>query len=111
MFPVVENGRLIGCVSTSDIKTVPRDQWEKESVGAIARPCGPDNTIAADVDAVEALSRMSRGMRRLLVLDGGRLVGVLSLPDLLRLFSLRMDLGEDAVGAGDRSPAWSRPQG
>jgi hypothetical protein len=36
MFPVVENGRLIGCVSMNDIKAVPRDRW---GATPVARSC------------------------------------------------------------------------
>jgi CBS domain-containing protein len=102
MFPVVDEGRLVGSISTADMKGVPREVWSRQSVGAIARPYGPDDSISPDDDAVEALGRMSRGCRRLLVVDGGRLVGILSLQDLLRLFSLRMEL-EEAVAGGARA--------
>jgi CBS domain-containing protein len=51
--------------------------------------------VGADTDAMEALSRMSRtGMSRLMVVDGDRLLGILSLKDLLRFFSLKVELEE-----------------
>lgn len=94
MFPVVDDGRLVGCVTTSDIKAVPQEEWERQSVGSIAEACGADNSISPDEDAVKALSRMSGGKRRqrLLVTEGDRLVGILTLPDLAKLFSLRVEL-------------------
>jgi hypothetical protein len=43
-----------------------------------------------------ALSRMNRTSKsRLLALDGGRLVGVVALKDLLKHLSLRIELEED----------------
>ncbi len=32
MFPVVENDRLIGCVTTGGVKEVPREQWPRRTV-------------------------------------------------------------------------------
>jgi Zn-dependent protease/CBS domain-containing protein len=96
MFPVVDDsGRLVGCVTTRQIRELPREEWDRQTVGALARGCSPENTVRADSDAMEALSRMSRtGASRLMVVDGDRLLGILSLKDLLRFFSLKMELEE-----------------
>ena len=37
MFPVVNEGRLLGSVSTADVKGTPRELWNRQSVGGIAR--------------------------------------------------------------------------
>ncbi|HEY4563287.1 MAG TPA: CBS domain-containing protein, partial [Thermoanaerobaculia bacterium] len=96
MFPVVDDaGRLLGCVTSRQVRALPRDEWERQTVGALAERCSPENTIQAGTDAMEALSRMSRtGISRLMVVDGDRLLGILSLKDLLRFFSLKMELEE-----------------
>ena len=96
MFPVVDGDRLVGCVTTREVKELPREDWTRQTVGAIAQPCTADNTVAADTDAMDALSKMHRTrLSRLMVVDGDRLVGVLSLKDLLNFFSLRLELGDD----------------
>ncbi|HEV8579984.1 MAG TPA: site-2 protease family protein [Thermoanaerobaculia bacterium] len=96
MFPVVDDsGRLVGCVTTRQVRELPRDEWERQTVGALAERCGAENTVRSDTDAMEALSRMNRsGASRLMVVDGDRLLGILSLKDLLRFFSLKMELEE-----------------
>ncbi|PYQ66137.1 MAG: site-2 protease family protein [Acidobacteria bacterium] len=96
MFPVVDDaGRLLGCVTSRQVRALPRDEWDRQTVGSLAERCSPENTIQAGTDAMEALSRMSRtGISRLMVVDGDRLLGVLSLKDLLRFFSLKMELEE-----------------
>jgi Zn-dependent protease/CBS domain-containing protein len=96
MFPVVDDsGRLLGCVTSRQVRALPRDEWERQTVGALAERCSPENTIQAGTDAMEALSRMSRtGISRLMVVDGDRLLGILSLKDLLSFFSLKMELEE-----------------
>lgn len=98
MFPVTDDARLIGCVGTKQVKEVPRKDWGRRAVGDVVVPCSDENTIDADVDAVRALSRMSRsGNSRLMVTEGERLVGIVALKDMLRLLSLKMDLEEDAT--------------
>lgn len=95
MFPVVEDGRLIGCVSTADIKDLPRERWRDTRVADVATPCTEDNTIGPGADAMEALARMNRtGTSRLMVVDDGDLVGLIALKDLLRFISLRVELDE-----------------
>ncbi|HVF61003.1 MAG TPA: CBS domain-containing protein [Thermoanaerobaculia bacterium] len=95
-YPVVdEAGRLTGCITTRRIKELPREEWRNQTVGAIADRCDAENTVPAGTDAIRALSRMSRtGASRLLVVDGDRLLGILSLKDLLKFFALKMELEE-----------------
>ncbi len=94
LYPVVEkNGRLAGCISTSDVKKVSREEWPDRTVGEFTDACSRENTIKPDEDAVNAFSIMRRsGRSRLLVVEAGRLVGILSLKDLLGFLSLKVDL-------------------
>ena len=96
MFPVVDDdGRLRGCVTTRQVRELAREEWERQTVGVLADQCDPVTTVGADTDAMQALSTMSRtGASRLMVVDGDRLLGILSLKDLLRFFSLKMELEE-----------------
>jgi Zn-dependent protease len=96
MFPVVEDSdRLVGCVTTKQIKEIPREEWGVRKVGEIANQCSLENTIEPQVDAMKALSLMSKtGASRLVVTEGNRLIGVISLKDLLKFFSLKVELEE-----------------
>jgi Zn-dependent protease/CBS domain-containing protein len=96
MFPVIENSdRLLGCVTTKQIKEIPRDEWRQKTVGEIAARCSPENTIEPLADAMKALSVMKQtGTSRLMVVEGGRLVGIIALKDLLELLSLKVELEE-----------------
>jgi Zn-dependent protease/predicted transcriptional regulator len=96
MYPVVDDGRLIGCVTLSQVKEVPRDQRESHTVGELASPCSRENSVEADADAMKALSMMNRmGSSRLMVTEGERLVGVLALKDMLKFLSLKIDLEQE----------------
>jgi CBS domain-containing protein len=93
MYPVVDHDRLMGCVTTREVKELPREEWSRQSVGSIARDCDDDNTVSPDDDAMAALAKMRRsGVSRLMVVDGDRLVGVLALKDLLDFFSMKVEL-------------------
>jgi CBS domain-containing protein len=93
MFPVVDGGKLLGVVNVSQLKEVPREEWDRRTVKDLARTCAQGNTIAPDADATEALEKMNReGNSRLMVTDHGRLVGILALRDLLKFLAIKMDL-------------------
>jgi Zn-dependent protease/predicted transcriptional regulator len=96
MFPVVEGDRLVGCITTRQIKDIPREEWSNRTVGEVAEQCSGDNTIPSDADSLRALSTMSKtGASRLMVLDGDRLVGIVSLKDMLKFLSLKVELEEE----------------
>jgi len=93
MFPVCDGDLLLGCVTSNQVKQVPREQWGKFSAADLFKPCSGENTISPQTDAVQALSIMNRtGNSRLMVVDAGRLVGVVTLKDMLRFLDLKIDL-------------------
>ncbi len=93
MFPVSKDARVYGCITLRQVSDVPREEWPHKTVADLMTPCSSENTVQVDTDAVKALARMNRtGQSRLLVMEGDRLVGVIVLKDLLKLFALKMDL-------------------
>ncbi|MES1244953.1 MAG: site-2 protease family protein [Acidobacteriota bacterium] len=98
LYPVLDDsGRLIGCVTTRQVKDMPKGEWSNTTVGALAGQCSPENTIRPDTDALAALSNMSRnGTSRLMVAEGDQLLGILTLKDLLRFFSVKMELEQSS---------------
>jgi Zn-dependent protease/CBS domain-containing protein len=95
MFPVVDNGRLVGCVSMNDIKRLPRDRWSSTTVAEIMKSCSEATAISPDMDAMEVLSLMTRTRNsRLLVTEGDRLVGVVTLTDLMNFLNVKLNLEE-----------------
>ena len=94
LFPVVEGSeRIVGCVTTKQIKEIPREEWNHKTVREIAVQCSPENTIDPQADAVKALSVMNKnGASRLMVVEGDRLQGIISLKDMLQFLSLKIEL-------------------
>ena len=94
-FPVVEGGRLLGCVTTARVREAPRETWKETPVQSVMTPPSPENSVGPNEDAMKALSKMqASGQARLLVVEGSRLLGIVTLKDLMELLSLRMELEE-----------------
>jgi Zn-dependent protease len=93
MYPVMEDARLIGCVGPKQISAVPRDKWAELTARDLTIPCSKDNTIDVDSDTEAALSLMNKtGNSRLLVVDDGRLAGIVTLKDLSKFLTLKLDV-------------------
>jgi Zn-dependent protease/CBS domain-containing protein len=93
MFPVVDNGRLVGCVRMNDIKRLPRDRWASTTVAEIMQQCTEATAISPNMDAMEVLSLMARTQNsRVLVTEGDRLVGVVTLSDLMNFLNVKLNL-------------------
>jgi len=94
-YPVRTNGRLLGYVTPNEIKRLPRAEWPRHRVGDIMADDVQPVQITADTDATEALAQMQRtGQTRLLVVEAGSLVGIITLKDLLDFLSLKLELEE-----------------
>jgi predicted transcriptional regulator len=93
MFPVVADGRLEGVLSTRDLADFPREQWGEHTVAEAMRRDVAARSIPPQMDALHALAKMrSAGASRLLVVEDGHLVGIVSLKDLLRFLDLKLQL-------------------
>jgi len=93
LYPVVSDGHLLGCVSLNQVKQIPKQEWATHRVSELVRQCDNGNTIDASADAIDALSRMStEHVSRLMVVKDEQLVGMVSLKDLLKFLSLKLEL-------------------
>jgi Zn-dependent protease/CBS domain-containing protein len=99
-FPVVSGDHLEGLVDTRALAQVPRGEWDRHTVGEVMRHDLAAITVSPDADALQALAKLRRSAsNRLLVAEGGRLVGIVGLKDLLDFINLRMELeGDGAPG-------------
>jgi Zn-dependent protease/CBS domain-containing protein len=95
MYPVLQGERLIGCVTTRRLREIPREEWTRRSVASLLEALSPENTISPHTAAIHALQRMGH-RRRLMVVEGDRLVGIVSMRDLLSLLAMKVEVGEAA---------------
>ena len=106
VYPVVgESEDLIGCVTTADVKAIPKEEWDRHRVSEIAKPCSEANIIGPETDAMQVLSRI-RGTAAsgLLVAERNHLVGMISARDILNYLAAKMEL----EGRGGGLPAAPR---
>ncbi len=98
MFPVTDNGTLTGCVTTRQVKNIPRQEWENRSLQDIVTSCSEENTLAPDADSMHALTLMQKSNNsRLLIVENGTLRGLVTLKDLLQFLSVKLDLEGESV--------------
>ena len=89
MYPVVKNGNLIGCVHMNSIKKVDRTSWEERST----IECSEENMVSPQKDVTDAMTIMNKtGNSRLMVVEDGKLHGILAQKDIMRYLSTRMEL-------------------
>jgi Zn-dependent protease len=100
-FPVVEDGLVVGAVTTQQAAAVDRSLWDMTTVGRIMRPLSRDDTVTPETNAFAALTQMRRsGQSRLMVLRQGVLLGILSSRDLLQVLSFEQEVRQRASGSG-----------
>jgi len=92
-YPVVEDGRAVGLLPFRRVAAVPRAEWDARRVRDCMLPLDEVPVLGADDELIDAAGDLQESdVRRGLVLDGERLVGLLSLTDVARAFELRRRL-------------------
>jgi Zn-dependent protease/CBS domain-containing protein len=85
-YPVVDHGRAIGLFPLSSVADVPRGEWDTRTVRDFMLPRDRVPVLHEDEELIEALQELGGGEVRsgLVVEDGDRLVGLVSIVDLAR---------------------------
>lgn len=98
-FPVVTNGRLEGVITTRALNEIPHGEWADHSVGEMLTADLGNVRIPPAADAMQAFQKMQRtGSSLLLVTEGDRLVGTISLQDMFRFLSMKLEIEGEANG-------------
>jgi CBS domain-containing protein len=88
-YPVVENGHVVGLLPFRRVAQVPREEWERRTVESCMLPLDEVPQLTPGQLAADALPALAGGeLGRALVLDQGRLVGLLSVSDLVRVLEI-----------------------
>jgi CBS domain-containing protein len=84
-YPVVENGRPVGLLPFRCVAQIPRTEWDVRTVRDCMLELDEVPILREDEAAIDALEKVgSSEVNRALVVDGERLVGLLSITDLSR---------------------------
>ena len=82
-FPVVEGDRPLGIITLNQVKAVPRDAWATRTVADTMTPLADGIGVSPDAPMTTIMERLrSSPVRRLLVIDDGRLVGYITAHDV-----------------------------
>ncbi|MBI3755983.1 MAG: site-2 protease family protein [Deltaproteobacteria bacterium] len=93
-FPVSSNGRITGMLTLNNVRLIPKEQWDTTLVRDVMDNISPDAILHPEDNAMNALSRMiSLDIGRLLVMDKGKLVGIITRRDIMKLMEFKADLG------------------
>ena len=94
-FPVVEDDNLIGLVTFHSVKEIEREKWPQLTVRELMIPISKRMVIDRYSEVTEALTRMARsGTGRLLIIENGKLIGLLSQRDIMRLIEFKNEIGK-----------------
>lgn len=95
MFPVMEGETLLGLITTRHVKAIPREEWGHKTVAGSIEGVSPENSVNPGTSVLEALSIMGRtGNSRLLVIEGDRLAGIITLKDIMGYLAAQMEFEE-----------------
>lgn len=89
-YPVVEDGQAVGLLPFGCVAEVPRSEWDTRLVRDCMVPRDRVPAVRETDDLVDAAGELAGGdVNRALVLDGDRLVGLLSVTDVARALQIR----------------------
>jgi Zn-dependent protease len=92
-FAVVDDSRLAGLITPTEVKEVPRERWPSTMVAEAMRPLAQLHTIKADAPATQALEMMGReDVSQLPVTANGHIEGLISQGHLVRFLQTRAEL-------------------
>jgi CBS domain-containing protein len=89
-YPVVSNGKIVGCVTMSDLRRFSKDKWGSTRVDQAMTTSDKLAMASQDDQATDVLTMMqSRNVGRVFVTDGGGLAGIITRSDMLKAIELR----------------------
>jgi Zn-dependent protease len=92
-YPVVEHGKVVGLLPFGNLASVARTHWDEYRVRDCMLPADKVPTLGPEDEALAALAELQENpVNRALVLEDGRLVGLLSISDVAHAIEIRRPL-------------------
>jgi Zn-dependent protease/CBS domain-containing protein len=97
-YPVIDGQRPVGLLPFRRVAQIPRELWDSQTVGESMIPLEEVPILHENEPAAEALLALQQdGVSRGLVVEGGSLVGILSIADIAQALELRRLRGRSRV--------------
>ena len=91
-FIVTSEGRLLGLLTTNELKAVPREQWATVTVGQAMRPFETMRWVEPNADLRKVLEIMeNEDLNQVPVVSEGRLEGLIRRENILRFIKTRAE--------------------
>jgi Zn-dependent protease/CBS domain-containing protein len=89
-YPVTDNGHAVGLLPFRCVAEVPRSEWDRRTVRECMKRLEEVPVVAQNDEVIDAAGELAENdLNRALVLDGDRLVGLLSVTDVARALEMR----------------------
>lgn len=93
--PVVNGDNLIGYIDSSVTKSIERKNWPTTMLSEVAITPSEAICVTPDLPLNEVFKKLaSNTKRKVLVVDGYKLLGVIALSDVLNYLTVQQDIGE-----------------
>lgn len=107
---VANGGAVLGILTVSDVRRVPRSEWPFTPAQAVMTPRERVITVTADTPAVEILTLLGeKALNQVPVLEDGRMVGLVARREILERLQLAESLGANTSPADEERPAAPTP--
>lgn len=93
-FPVMAGEELLGLITLTDTRLVPRDDWASVSVYRAMTPVSKLSTVTAKEELSQVLAIMAaRDINQVPMMDGRLLRGIIHRGDVIRYIQTRQEIG------------------
>jgi Zn-dependent protease len=90
---VVDDQKVVGLIQAGDLRKIGKDQWQTTPASRVMTPTAQVAVIGPEEDAASILQKMeAQDLSGLPVVDGGRLIGLVSRESLARLLAGHQEL-------------------
>jgi len=92
-FVVTTDSHIQGLITLKIIKAVPREMWATKKVAEVMIPFEELKQIRPDEDLASVFKILTEEVNQLPVVEGGRVIGMISRENLLAFINIRDKLG------------------
>jgi Zn-dependent protease len=92
-YPVVKDGDILGLITLQSVQAIPKTSWASETVRAAMIPYERTVSAPPTLTVLDAMQKMARNkVGRILVVEGDRLLGIVTHGDLVKSIRTREEL-------------------